>query len=133
MSKRVSVDEVRKMRDRIRRYATDRGYVLPPVRLFWDCPELKRDHAARPRIFAHAFHKQKQSVCLHPDFRRLPLAKRAGILIHEIGHVCAGPGDAAEVRADDWVREHLGIEIRYDPTDTLEFLDTQDLKALGVT
>jgi len=81
----------------------------PPVRLKWDCHYATKDNVEDPRVVAHTLHLVN-TICVHPVFRGLKVAYQCGILLHEMGHIFAGPEDS---EADLWVDEQLGIAIKY--------------------
>ncbi len=101
------------------------------VEIFGDCYPLLQTHAKRPRILAHAFHYWRV-ICVCPEVENLPPEKIAGIIAHEFGHVMCDVRDegSAEAAADTWLFDNLGLTIRYDPEDTLEFLDNTDMEKL---
>ena len=125
--------------NRVRARAADLGCDIPDTILNWDCKALEADHSKKTRNLAHVERQEGKKrvwiVCVHPALLCEPTAVVAGIITHELGHVMTGPDDGVaggEPQADDWVRDHLGLEIRYDITTTLEFLDKEDMKKLGL-
>lgn len=117
----------------LKKYARKRGVSIRDIQLRFDCPVQAEEHRGNSRFYAHAFHAP-DTVCVNPEIAKLPKAHIAGILIHELGHVeCDEDRDGAEVRADEWVRQELGINILYDITDRgLEFLDKDTMRRLGL-
>jgi hypothetical protein len=73
------------------------------------------------------------TICLAAEFGSLNRNKRYGVLAHEVGHLMAGlEGSGAEPRADEWMRQHLGVEIGYDADDTIEFINEKVIMGLGL-
>jgi hypothetical protein len=116
----------------IRAYASRRKVRVPAISVNWGCPVLDEHHQHTPRVMAHAFHV-KNGICLHQEAATLPTAYLAGILVHEVGHIASGDREqlSAEPRADQWVRDHLGLEVCYDmKAGGLEYLTHSDLRRL---
>ena len=53
------------------------------------CPQAQLEHAKSRRQFAHVFHEPNQ-ICVAPEFYDLPDTYKAGILLHELGHLAHG-------------------------------------------
>jgi len=115
----------------LKRYAANRGVSISKVHLKGMCPELYKDHEAKERYVAHAFH-HPNAICVHPAMDDLEMPTVAGIIAHEVGHVMSGVDDegSAEPAADQWVLDNLGLDVRYRPGDTLQFLDDVDMDKL---
>jgi hypothetical protein len=75
------------------------------------CDEAEREHKENRRQYAHTFH-YPQTICIVDAFWRLPRTHRDAIILHEFGHLLAGP-DASETAADDAVARIAGGKIRY--------------------
>ncbi len=125
-----SNDKVLRVIRAVRAYAATRGVTVPAVKLRWDCTLARKAHASSKRFLAHTFHA-KNTICLVPAINKLPLPKLAGIVVHELGHILSGVHvHGAEPAADEWVREHLDLDILYDSKDSLEYLDDGTLRRL---
>jgi hypothetical protein len=121
----------------IRRLAASRKVHIGALRFRYTCLLLNLDHKKAARFYAHTHEPDAagaNAVCVHPDAAWLSLPQLAGIVVHEIGHVMSGEWEeqSSEPRADDWVRQHLGLEVLYDSADSLEYLDKTGMKALGL-
>jgi hypothetical protein len=127
---------VKEVFEAIRRLGNKRKVHIPSVHFRFTCLRLDIDCKNSPRIYAHA-HKPGRGggnvVCVHPTIVDLVPHKVAGIVLHEIGHVMSGEWEeqSSEPRADDWVRNALGIEVLYDSGDTIEYLDKVGMTTLG--
>lgn len=75
------------------------------------CAIAERDHRKDVRNYAHTYH-YPQTICLAKDFWKLPREYRDGVLLHEIGHLLAGP-DGSESDANDAVFDWAGAQIEY--------------------
>lgn len=106
---------------------------IPDIHLKYDCPIAEESYMANQRFVAHAFH-QGNTICLVArGIGVLTPHKVCGVIAHEVGHIMSNVrDDRAEGAADEWMRHNLGIEINYDPLDSLEFLDEKTLMSLGV-
>jgi len=67
-------------------------------------------HPDHLRAWAHVGH-MPGVLCVNPLYFALPPTVKIGIVLHEIGHIGCGGGD--EMEADLWVRDNLGVEIKY--------------------
>lgn len=123
--------KVQRIISAVRQHAASCEVNVPRIRLCWNCAIAKRAHADSERFYAHTFH-EKNTVCLVPETAKLPLHKLAGIIVHELGHILSGvqEGAVVETAADEWVRQHLGLNILYDRADSLEYLDDDSLLRL---
>ena len=81
---------------------------------------LKWEGADKGRQYAHVFHKDNV-ICFAKAGEFLSVANQQGILVHEFGHLMAGP-DSDDADADLTALHMLEIEIRYDDRN-LEFVD----------
>lgn len=117
----------------IKKYADGLGVPIANAHIEGTCGEIRRAHKAKTRYYAHAFHLPN-GICVHPAIEELPQAVVTGIIVHEVGHVVSGVCEdgSAEPSADQWVRDNLGLEVRYDPKSTLQFLDDADMQKLGI-
>jgi hypothetical protein len=89
-----------------------------------NCQLVEKEHRKSKRQYAHVFHINGQ-VCLARAFIELPERFRLGILMHEYGHILAGP-DGSEEAANKAVERKTGIPIRYGPSHhglNLEYID----------
>ena len=118
----------------IKKYADVRGVSLEGLFIAEACPWVMKAHEQKERYYAHAFHVP-DGICLHPAIETLPSNVIAGIVLHEVGHVASGVREdgSAEPSADQWIRDNLGLEVRYSPVNTLQFLDEADMEKLGIT
>jgi hypothetical protein len=82
------------------------------MRVYWKhCRIAQRDHEENRRQYAHTFH-YPGTICLAREFWELPKEFRDGILLHEIGHMLAGP-EGTEAEATEAAERFFGVEIRY--------------------
>jgi hypothetical protein len=88
------------------------------------CPLVEREHREARRQYAHVFHIANQ-VCVARAIAELPEKYRLGILMHELGHIMAGPKGSEEA-ANNAVFEQTGIRIYYGGNSNLEFIDRAD-------
>lgn len=105
------------------------------IRVCWRCKTLLDAHRASPRVYAHASSVHR-AICFHPDLLKLHPKHVRGILLHEFGHIMAGTQHAEgnEVKADDWLRQNLGVDIQYDVKTQLEvFDDAAKWKEMGLS
>lgn len=79
-----------------------------------NCKLVEKEHAEGKRQYAHVFHIRNQ-VCLARAFAELPQRYRLGILMHEYGHILAGP-DGGELEANEALMKKTGIHVFYGPT-----------------
>lgn len=75
------------------------------------CAIAERDHRKDVRNYAHTFHFP-QTICFAKAFWKLPREYRDGILLHEIGHLLAGP-QGSESDANEAVFDWIGARIEY--------------------
>jgi hypothetical protein len=75
------------------------------------CKLADADHQEKKRWYAHTFHRQNV-ICTARAFNVLPPEWRLAILLHEIGHLLAGP-TASEAAANEAVEKDSGIKIVY--------------------
>ena len=125
---------VQKFLAALREHAALMDVRIPAIRLKFDCPIAEESYLGDQRFVAHAFHQGNTIICLVArGIGRLTPHKMFGVIAHEVGHIMSNvQDDSAEGAADQWMRERLGIEIYYDSTDSLEFLDEKTLMSLGV-
>lgn len=76
-----------------------------------NCEEVEREHEENIRQYAHTYH-YPYTVCVCKAFWELPKSHRDGILLHEIGHILAGP-EGSEAEATAAAEAFFGAEIRY--------------------
>lgn len=80
--------------------------------VYWRyCPEAERDHKRNRRNYAHTYH-YPETICVAKEFWELPEPYRDAILLHEIGHLIAGP-TGSESDANRASEELSGWRIRY--------------------
>lgn len=98
---------------------------------FWYVAELRhceladKEHEASRRQYAHTFHQREKLfsssvrayaevdiICVADAFWRLPKEIRDGLIIHEIGHIMAGP-EASEAEANVEVERKTGGRVAY--------------------
>lgn len=134
LRRRKAEQTVKEVYYAITRLAQKRKVHIPSVRFRFTCLRLNIDHKNNQRFYAHAHApvRRENVVCVHPEIVNLVPHKVAGIVLHEIGHVMSGEWEeqSSEPRADDWVRNALGIEVLYDSADTIEYLDKAGMTAL---
>jgi hypothetical protein len=75
------------------------------------CPLANAEHAKRQRQYAHTFH-HKNEICIANAFNDLPQTWQFAILLHEVGHLLAGP-NASEGAANKAIEKETGIPIKY--------------------
>ena len=119
----------------IKKYADGLGVPIANAHIEGTCGEIRESHMSKSRYYAHAFHEPYGGICVHPAIEELPQAVVTGIIVHEVGHVVSSVREdgSAEPSADQWVRDNLGLEVRYDPKNTLQFLDEEDMQKLGIS
>src|SRR5271165_5790190 len=76
-----------------------------------ECPQANQEHQSSERQYAHVFHKDGQ-ICVAQAFWGLPERLRLAILLHEAGHILAGPR-GGELAANRAVERESGIPIEY--------------------
>lgn len=128
---------IRPIVEAIRRYALVRGVVLPHMNLSFSCPLAALDHLEGRRFFAHAFHHDwvgHHGICVVPELALEAMPTIAGVVLHEVGHVMVDDKIelSAEPAADTWVRDVLGLEVKYSPKSTVQYLDRATLRKLGL-
>lgn len=101
--------------------------MVVPEHEAWDvefilCEMADKDHEREDRVYAHVFH-HPWTICVCDRFEDLPDEHKAGILLHEFGHLYGGDLDA---EADLWIDEELGIDIEY--VDTIQWVALEDLR-----
>jgi len=107
-----------------------------PVRV---CPLADSEHRGAKRQYAHVFHRPG-GICVARAFHRLPRGRKLAVLLHEAGHLWAGPrgGEDAANRA---AKTHTGVTVFYRDAgkhgEELEWIEPKDegraARALGVT
>jgi hypothetical protein len=75
------------------------------------CCEADGAHDLSKRQYAHTFH-HKNVICIAKAFNDLPQTWQFAILLHEVGHLLAGP-NSSEDGANKAVEKKSGIPIRY--------------------
>jgi hypothetical protein len=75
------------------------------------CKEVEVEHAKSQRQYAHTFHR-KNVICVCSAIKTLPDTWALAILLHEMGHLLAGPR-GSERAANDAAYRASGIRIRY--------------------
>lgn len=94
------------------------------------CALAKKEHESCSRCFAHVFHK-KNTICVARSVFDLPTEYLAGILLHELGHLCFNGLLHSERDADDEGGWLAGVRIErktYRGKKRLEFVRTGELK-----
>ena len=125
---------VQKFLAALREHAALLDVRIPDIHLKFDCEIAEEAYLANQRFVAHAFHKGNTICIVARGLGLLTPHKILGVIAHEVGHIMSNVrDDGAEGAADQWMRENLGIEVYYDSTDSLEFLDEKTLMSLGVT
>lgn len=89
------------------------------------CSICDKEHERNVRQYAHTYHFAN-TICLSRAFRSLPMEHKIGVLLHEIGHLLAGP-NGTEERANELIYETLGIRIWYVNSPYGEHLEYVDL------
>ena len=90
------------------------------------CKDVQEEHRKSKRQYAHVFHIPGQ-VCLADEFEQLPEKNRLGILMHELGHIIAGPSKG-ELAANRAAENAFGILIKYGRSkhgQDLEYIDAE--------
>jgi hypothetical protein len=75
------------------------------------CPVADTEHLKSKRQYAHTYHHDNV-ICVANAFCGLPLENRAGIMLHEVGHLVAGP-KAGEKKTNDVIEQKTGVRIDY--------------------
>lgn len=88
-----------------------RRFRITGVTLEPGCRNAERDHRECARWFAHTWH-HNYTICYARALETLPDEFKLGILLHELGHLTAGPW-GPERWADEAVADQLRIKIRY--------------------
>lgn len=82
------------------------------MKIQWrNCSEVEAEHRKDRRQYAHTYH-YANTICVCRAFWELPKPYRDGVLLHEIGHLLAGP-DGGESDANEAAREFFGVPIKY--------------------
>lgn len=94
------------------------------------CSLARKHHEASCRSFAHVFH-HRNTICIAPAFNKLPAEFRAGILLHELGHLSYEHSERHSERDADAMGFTLsGIQIHrrtYRGARNLEVISARDL------
>lgn len=72
------------------------------------CKDSDKDHAKSIRQYAHVGHKPNV-ICVAKAFYKLPSKIRAGLILHELGHLAGADG---EQQADRLATKLFGIKVR---------------------
>lgn len=75
------------------------------------CVQADEEHRENLRQYAHTYH-YAETICLAKSFWQLPKSYRDGIILHEIGHLLAGP-QGNEDDANRAVEQWSGAKIHY--------------------
>lgn len=75
------------------------------------CDQCDQEHADSKRQYAHTFHKMN-TICVAKAFYDLPQSWQFAILLHEVGHLLAGP-KGSEDAANKAAQKASGIPIVY--------------------
>jgi len=76
-----------------------------------ECAQANQEHRDSQRQYAHVFHRD-QVICIAHAFWQLPERLRLAILLHEAGHLIAGPR-GGELAANRAAERYSGIPIEY--------------------
>ena len=76
-----------------------------------ECPQANQEHQDSQRQYAHVFHRDG-TICIAKAFWQLPERLRLAILLHEAGHLLAGPR-GGELAANRAAERYSGIPIEY--------------------
>lgn len=76
-----------------------------------ECAQANQEHHDCQRQYAHVFHKDGV-ICVAHAFWTLPERLRLAILLHEAGHILAGPR-GGEVAANRAAERYSGVPIAY--------------------
>ena len=93
-----------------------------------ECPLANEEHRKAQRQYAHTFHREGQ-ICVARAFYRLPERLQLAILLHEAGHILAGPR-GGEQAANNAASRYSGVKIRYQDGpfgEELESIQAQDV------
>ncbi len=82
----------------------------PPYAVRW-CSRADAEHRASDRQYAHTYHVPG-AICVAHAFGALPPRVALAILLHECGHLLAGP-KGGEVAADRAAHTASGMTIHY--------------------
>ena len=101
------------------------------------CPAADEEHRKSKRQYAHVFHRP-QVICVARAFEGLPNRLQIAILLHEAGHLLAGPR-GGEDAANQAAKRYSGVTISYRDSrygDSLEWIRPEDVSrakaALGL-
>lgn len=72
------------------------------------CKDADRDHRTSIRQYAHVGHR-KNVICVAKAFYKLPEKIRAGLVLHELGHLAGATG---EKQADRLATKLFGIKVK---------------------
>lgn len=100
----------------------------PPISII-HCELADREHGRSRRQYAHTYHYGDEVICVSRYLYYLPDEHRLAILLHEIGHILAGP-DGSEEDADATIEADSGIPIYYIDSPygaRLEYIDPEDV------
>jgi hypothetical protein len=86
------------------------------------CKTVEEEHRQHKRQYAHSFHFPN-TICTSKALWTLPKRHRDAILLHEVGHLLAGP-DASEEDANRAIEKCSGLKIDYVDTRYGEDLET---------
>jgi hypothetical protein len=82
------------------------------MKMYWrNCREVEAEHRRNQRSYAHTYH-YPNTVCLADAFWDLPKDHQEGLLLHEAGHLLAGPSGTEE-DANQAAEEVFGGRIEY--------------------
>jgi hypothetical protein len=90
------------------------------------CSLARKHHSSSCRSFAHVFH-YRNSICVVPAFSELPLRFRAGILLHELGHL---EFDSSEKHSEDDA-DRMGYLISGVPVQRLNYRAAKNLEVVA--
>lgn len=102
-----------------------------------ECAQANQEHHDSQRQYAHVFHKDGV-ICVAHAFWTLPERLRLAILLHEAGHILAGPR-GGELAANRAAERYSGVPIGYQDCthgEELEWISPRHVeqakKALGL-
>lgn len=101
----------------------------PPISII-HCELADREHGRSRRQYAHTYHYGNEVICVSRHLHQLPDEHRLAILLHEIGHILAGP-EGSEEDADAAAEADSGIPIYYIDSPygaQLEYIDPEDVE-----
>ncbi len=73
------------------------------------CAEADREHRRNRRQYAHTFHRGDDVICVAEAYFGLPSRIKAGIFLHELGHLAGADGES---EADALAEALSGVAIR---------------------